>query len=459
MDEDEEGHQQFFVSRLMALIPDYWDVDDGYNLLRLCSNFLSLDYRNLNQLHSIAKVDFDGRITCLGLHGALFFKAGDFLQKEVARCSPAIELLRKLRKVEAGNSFSLPKEINNLPNFEALDFYYATRRDSKFVRDLPDEVSFDRLKYLRILPHHFLADDFFRNRFHKLQRLHIHSRERETSKTILHGLQTQDFAFREGLTYMEISTSVPVRDEGKFLESILFDIVPRFKNLQELGVVIMREGLCDLRSIERRLRESRAALPNNCLRTLCLRNYEHMPVKTNAGGFVVDHPEEKAAMISILNAFDGICSLSGGGEWDPGDEDDEPNIHPATSLANDRDIQYLLTLNRAGRKYITGGPTTKDTEEESASPSLPTRSLRDKPPMKPIPACLWPLIYERACRTTERPNNIGINQCATGLYYLLRNGSGLHDIISMQTGISKDHPTVLDVQGIDVRSRKRQRFF
>lgn len=454
---DEEGNQEIFVSRLMALIPDYWDVDDGYNFLRLCSNLLSLDYRNLNQLHSIAKVNFDGRITCLGLHGALFFKAGDISHKEVARCSPTIQLLQKLRKVEAGNGFSLPKEVNNLPNFEALDLYYATRRDSKFVRDLPDEVSFDRLKYLRILSHHFLADGFLRNRFHNLQRLHIHTRELEGSKTILHALQTQAFAFRESLKYMEISTSDPVRDEGKFLESVLFDIVPRFKNLQELAVVIMRAGLCDLRSIERRLKESRAPLPSNCLRTLCLRSYEYLPVKTNIGGFVADHPEEKAAMISILNSFDGICNLSGGGDWDPGDEDDEPNIHPATSLANDRDIQYLLTINRAGRKYITGGPTTKDTEKESASPSLSTRSLRDKPPMKPIPACLWPLIYERACRTTERPNDVGINQVATGLYYLLRNGSGLQDIISVQTGIEKDHRAVWDVQGIDVRSLKRQR--
>ena len=92
-------------------------------------------------------------------------------------------------------------------------------------------------------------------------------------------------------------------------------------------------------------------------------------------------------------------------------------------------------------------------------------SYRNKPPVKPIQPALWPLIFERAYETSDKPRGVGNKKCATGMFYMLRNGTGLQDIIAMsQQGKSeirnssssnRPPPNVSSIATNNKRRRKR----
>ena len=153
------------------------------------------------------------------------------------------------------------------------------------------------------------------------------------------------------------------------------------------------------------------AIPDNCLRKLNL-VYNRVRQKILRGD-----SKEKEALLTILNTFNEIsfCSRESCGS----------------------DVEYLLRINHAGRKFIAGGGEEKDggtttmaiENNNNSEPSPPNRTTKQ---IKPE---LWPTILERAYEKSDKVNNER-KKCATGIFYLLRNGSVLEDIISMRQNSS-----------------------
>ena len=142
------------------------------------------------------------------------------------------------------------------------------------------------------------------------------------------------------------------------------------------------------------------AIPDICLRKLGIVYnpvYRYMKIQK-------DDPKEEKALLTIVNAFDEICCL--------GTYDDNHELYP--------DVEYLLRINHAGRKFITGGEerdgTTANDNNNSRDNNNNTKPL--PPPIKP--GLSWPTILERAYeklgKIVDRKTKY-----ATGMFYLLRN--------------------------------------
>ena len=79
----------------------------------------------------------------------------------------------------------------------------------------------------------------------------------------------------------------------------------------------------------------------------------------------------------------------------------------------DKELQHLLNMNRAGRVLVETKETTKNknNSEEDAKRNC-----------KALPSSVWPIILERVSKETK-----GKKQNPDGLYYLLRNMPVLQD--------------------------------
>jgi len=88
-------------------------------------------------------------------------------------------------------------------------------------------------------------------------------------------------------------------------------------------------------------------------------------------------------------------------------------IHGTVAEWEDKELQHLLNMNRAGRVLVETKETTKNknNSEEDAKRNC-----------KALPSSVWPIILERVSKETK-----GKKQNPDGLYYLLRNMPVLQD--------------------------------
>ena len=121
----------------------------------------------------------------------------------------------------------------------------------------------------------------------------------------------------------------------EILESIIFDIVlyEKFSILSEIGLPY--NGIGSLTSIQSRILNKETVIPKNNLIILDL-----------AGNPVIkkindNELKEKAAILTILDAFNGISGLGYHYSICRGD------------VIKNRDVEYLLRINHAGRRYIS----------------------------------------------------------------------------------------------------------
>ena len=411
----EQRRRGLIVAKMMPFIPDDWNIQDGYNFLYILYAMGYFDrIPNLAVfelfVHNLAEIDSNGRITILRLYH------NRHLNHEY-NLPPIIERLQKLKNIAPGQSCqSIPLELGNLPHLETLDLQFPPRM---LYQNIPQGMQFSGLKSIILNASHKLLSpsivELLRNRFHSLERLCIMDGGKAIWDQILHALQKDDYPFRQSLKTLDLHYDHLTEED---LETILFEILPRFPNVDKLEIAMCE--IKSLRAIESRIKRSRTALPKNSLRALGT-------FQSNARSLIFDNPEENAAFLTILNTFDGICSLQCNG-WDI-----DYVKHECAP-----DVQYLLRINHAGRKYITGG-ATEEGDKEGATTAIAPTSYRNKLPVKPIPPALWPLIFKRAYETSNKPRGVGNKKCATGMFYMLRNGSGLQDIIAMrqQQGESK----------------------
>ena len=215
------------------------------------------------------------------------------------------------------------------------------------------------------------------------------------SERILRAFRDDDFCFRQSLKILNIFGS-EVKEEG--LETLLFDILPRFPNLTTIHIPFNRiESLQMIASrIKLRSTDEIMSIPDNSLRKLKL--YCN-PVLEK----IRDDQKEKDALMTILNAFSEISSLG------------------SPCSINGLDVDYLLRINQAGRKFITGGPEGRGEEPSAVDSHRFRNDIPPRLPIKPgIKLELWP--------------NMLKGTCETGMFYLIRNGYILQDIISIRQG-------------------------
>ena len=105
-------------------------------------------------------------------------------------------------------------------------------------------------------------------------------------------------------------------------------------------------------------------------------------------------------------------------------------------MVDSSDVEYLLRINHAGRKYITGGSEVEaaevTTETEAVTTGDGSNNNKKLLPSrtKPIQPQLWPKILERSYKKSDFFRSR--KKCATGMFYLIRNSSILQDIIAMR---------------------------
>ena len=175
---------------------------------------------------------------------------------------------------------------------------------------------------------------------------------------------------------------------------LLLNVLPQFPNLCKL--VVSDNQIESLQMIESRIinmRSQQLAIPENCLQEL---NIDRNPVMEK----IDNNPKEKKALLTILNTFNRISCL---GRTEHGQYD--------------KDVEYILRINHAGRKLITegGGGTANNIRYFN---------------LAGVNLALWPKILERAHETSaEIYNNMlcsmeekELRKCATGLYHLVRHG-------------------------------------
>lgn len=355
----EKQRRELVVTKMMPCIPDDWNIQDGYSFLCILYDMGFFDnilddtlfdkkkklYKIYDfNVHSLAQTDSNGRITILRLYRNWRFNRNYDLP-------PAIERLQKLKEIAPGaKCLSIPMELNNLPHLERLDFQVVPMASTTYGLHIREGIQLAGIKRITFklganssMRSMQMIFALLRNRLTNLESLCILGEDRKTlTNQILKNLQNDDFSFRQRLKTLKL-TNFPLDEED--IETILFDILPRFPKLHKLDIGI--NEIKSLKSIESRIKRSRTALPENCLRELSHLN-------SGVRDLINDNPEEKAAFLTILNTFDGISSLQCCGY------DINYERHECAP-----DVQYLLRINHAGRKYITGGPG--GTEEEGTT--------------------------------------------------------------------------------------------
>lgn len=111
----------------------------------------------------------------------------------------------------------------------------------------------------------------------------------------------------------------------------------------------------------------------------------------------------------------------------------------------DARIEYLLRINRGGRVLVEGNfvPTSLSTLQELRSSGIgsvdgdnQTRIketiLSERLAQKKIPLTVWPLVLQRAYKTSAT-GFLSNAQDATAVYYMIRNGSALSEVFASAT--------------------------
>jgi hypothetical protein len=352
---------------------------------------------------------------------------------------PIIEYLPQLKEIKLCNCRLIPMELSNLRFLEVLDLEECPNQ--LFGEDILEEIQLNCLKKIVLHDSGFLSTPMFsliKDRLPFLECLFIKGfsaglegfvnspgRLRDT-------FQNNDFCFQHSLKILNMEGC---RLTEEFLETILCD--DKFPNICEVD--FSHSEISSYKRIgDRILDPSRVSFPKNCLRKL----------HTNHADLILNDkdPKENAALVTILNTFNGISFLT------------------TTFQNTDSEVEYLLRINHAGRKFITGGipksvttATTAiigadDEDNDNSTNEVSSPSSSKNILIKPQ---LWPTILERAYNKSDEVDHM-ITKCATGMYYLIRNGSILQDIIAMRQHNCNTRNTASSCTSFDSRNLKKK---
>lgn len=386
----------------MDLIPEDMDLNDGIILLELvndirkqsiCRHILDLS-EYWSEVIKDYKVDSDGRITKLRLCGFIF--RGNWVSFIL---SPIIERLLKLREITLEMCRLIPIEIGNLPFLDRIRFVACLQELSE---NIPEDLRLNGLKSIGLR-----ADEFFSPRMFALITNHMRSLEElsigwseNVSDQILRAVLDENLSFRHSLMRLTIFGCELKEND---VEKLLFVALSQCRNLRVINVQL--NDIVSLQSIEKRIKEPGTLIPENRLKTLDI---------FKGNGIDLSNSKETEALLTILDTFNEISSF---GKY-------------YTEFLTRPEIDYKLKINRAGRKYILNGvgnnggsnvlgtKTTTRYSSDINNSSIDYSSLPPTSSIKIIKPELWPTIVHR------------VSDCATGIYFCIRNGSILQDIIA-----------------------------
>lgn len=331
-------------------------------------------------------------------------------------CLPStIGRLQKLKSITLNNCTVVAKELGSLTSLITLNLCYCPQ---EFFDNIPEEFSLSSILLLQIRSGNKFGSLF------KLFRLFSDSLdyisysmidEREQIEEFFRILQdkTQSGAFRNSLT--ELTVDGCGLNESD-LERIIFEILPLYPNIWNLSfnfndVKSLRPILDRIDRLEQEHEMPSSSSSSNSAMAIMPEEYRLSrldlccnPVWTQYDAFRDERekdPSEKDALLTLLGKFNRISNI--------GYEDYD--IVMDKEIAIDPDIEYILRINHAGRKYLTtvdGGTIAR----------------------KPINCSLWSIIFERAyqkslevysdgCGMTDKQKKKA--RCATGLFHLIRN--------------------------------------
>jgi hypothetical protein len=421
--QSEEQTRRREIIAAMDTIPKGINFNDGCILLNLLHHIWKQirsaddtpnEFRDFWDSFGVRyNLDSNGRFTylILGFNGFIYENEYSY------NLPPIIECLTQLKHIKLRNCKLIPKELSNLQFLENLNLMSCP--DILFRQNILEEIQLSSLTTISLSPQMF---SLIKNRLPILKTLNLYERYcsmEDTGRRIVHAFQN-DFCFQNSLSRLQLSGR-KLKDED--LGTLLLDLVLKFPNLKELDLGKI-ESLTGIERIILKKLSSGAVILKNCLTRLDLRYgtsiNQHIKKRKD--------PKEKAALLTILNTFNGISSIG----------TCYGNVHGCSS-----DVEYLLRINHAGRKYITGGSeveasvVTTETEVVTTGGGSNDNKELSSSRTKPIPPQLWPKILERSYKQSGFFRSR--KKCATGMFYLIRNGSILQDIIAMRQQQQQQH--------------------
>jgi len=215
-----------------------------------------------------------------------------------------------------------------------------------------------------------------------------------------------DPLFQDSLKRLDIREWIQTSNN---LQIAMIHLVPKFRNLSivDLSGNLIESVQPIMNIINNNNGEDVTPPPKSQLRVL---NLSCNPIFKN----MKDDPVEKMAMLSFLQTFDTICNLGGSRKLFIRE------INNPQMGEYDRDIEYALRINHAGRSII---------ECKINSSTDSTASTNDGGRSSSIPLSLWPTIMEHAYETSDQiyywgehdETDMRSAKSADGLYYLCCN--------------------------------------
>jgi hypothetical protein len=438
---DTDAEQCRIVAKCMHHVPDniIMNIKEGYNLMNMLykvgilSDYLAdLDnnngidgygekvefknYFDFNNEHYIKINPKTGRITSLRLcrYDNSYEDADDdddndntgiYMPIDVP---PIIDQFQSLESIHVKECRLITMELGNLPVLKTINVGVCT---SNMFENIPQGLQLSSAKKVVIdsscsgTKFNSNLSSFLKIFSNTLEELTFYSNmTREDTDEILHALQNDDLCFGHSLTTIKMKCCNLNEDD---LERLIFEIRERFPNLHTLDISGNSiESLC---GIGDRIKQA-PLIPGN---KLCKLNLNFSPIweQICADGNwgtpnVTKDPKEIAALVTLLDKFDGISNL--GACWF---QKYEPKI------------EYALRINIAGRKELMRGKSSRRSNNADDE---------DEPIMN---RALWPLILERAYNNSSEiyiynrdgRDDVSISEeaeskkCATGLFHLVHH--------------------------------------
>ena len=282
------------------------------------------------------------------------------------------------------NFNSLPLgELSMLPQFESMYLGGCSDRLSdSFLAQA--SVKFPRLKSLSLC-----GPPSFRMLYScvALEHIALFFVDDSDIDVILETLQTSDFSFGETLRSIEF-TGGHCRMKDHHLETFLFDVVPRFPNLEKMEFLGSTLDIRSFKVVADRIRKEK----------LCIRSNESVRSVRFFGQYGLEELDEinrdpgiKEGILTFLRTYLAVERV----DFPRGIE-----IQP--------EWEYALITNMVGQRLLEGGAFGGNKDGSSV-----------------LPLAIWPEVLDRAqqkCNKTYLCHHCRTRAQATGIYYLLREG-------------------------------------
>jgi hypothetical protein len=396
VDADADAEQQRrIVAKCMPRAPDNMNIKEGYYLMTILykvgilSAYLSaMDYAADNDgfdEHSRSEVEF--------------LDYFDFDNEETIQIDPETGMITSLRlrgdNWDDENVVGVPSIIKQFQMLESIELYYCP--DSMF-EDVPEGLQLPSIKKISVHCLDSNLSEFLKIFPNTLEELCFVSATKLQTDEILRVLQNDGLRFRHSLTTIKLRYS-ELNDND--LEILMFEIRERFTNLRKIDVQYSNIG--SLVGIEDRIKQihssssssssssSRSVFSDNNLRELNLNGNPVLYHVLIGGGDDDDsdgdndddsattakYHKEKSALLTFLDTFNGISNL---GLYLRGNY---------RYIGYDPDVEHVLRINNAGRRFISDGEISSDTITTTTT-AAPV-----------INHALWPIIFERAYKKSD----------------------------------------------------------